>query len=139
MQASWHSPAVALRIEHSRQRAALLWLLAATDCVCLWLTYLSNTPELTVPLVLFFSLQLRALWRQPHCGSTLCWRDGLWSIQRGDTRVALTGMRAGPCLPWVSCAQWCEQGRLQRLVLFHDACDAQALRRLRQRLLIAPD
>ena len=133
-----NSPALRLTVTNSRQRRILHLLLCLASACALYRLYLRGYPLYTTLLLPLAAGCCWRLAREPAAGTTLCWRQGQWSLHQGDAGEQRVVLRRCTCLPWLIYSSWqaAPGGRYRSLWLFADSAPAEQLRQLRVRLLL---
>lgn len=129
------SPALRLRIAESR---ICRWLQLGHFAACLFALGLiarDGRPELAFVLLVPLFCSLPRLCGQAHAGSTLAWRNGRWSLDRGSGQEPVVLAPACRATPLAIYIRWqAITGESGDLWLFRDSALADELRKLRVRL-----
>ena len=133
-----NSPTLRLEIASSGQYARLASLVAVCSLFTLYLLYQRGYPLLAVllsPAVPFWLQQLR---RDSLAGTTLLWRQGAWSVERGGELRTVAILPESVSMGRVIYLVWREMpdGVKHRCWLFPDCAGREQLRRLRVRLAL---
>ena len=104
----------------------------------MWGVYMRGYPKLSLVLVLPVVLQLTGLWRDRSVGCNVCWRRGLWSLQRHGSECFIALSKRCTVTPWIVYLAFTElpSGPAQDLWLFVDSVSREEWRQLRVRLAL---
>ncbi len=130
------SPELRLRIGKSRSRHALYLALCLTTCYALFLLHRDGYTYLCLPLLPLATFLLWRLRRPTSSVVELCWRQGVWTLERAhQLGVIIPGARS-TVLPWVIYLPFSvlSEGRKDYLWIFLDSVPAEPWRQLRARL-----
>ena len=133
-----NSPALRLKIGESGLRGALygaacLIILYALCSICA-----RGYAFLVVSLSVIAFILLWLLRRNPMRGAELCWREGLWTLERDGVIREISPSKGSTILPWFVYIAFTDiaAGSAGHIWLYADSVPKRQLRRLRVRLTL---
>lgn len=132
------SPSLRLRIGKSRLRVVLYGALCLVTACALWSLFARGYPHLLFLLTPPVAVLLWRLRTDPMSGVELCWRQGLWTLERAGVERIILISRRSSAMPWWIYLGFNDltAGSAGHIWLYVDSASRQQLRRLRVRLTL---
>lgn len=134
----YFSPALRLKIGKSKLLLALHGALCLVLLCAVYLVYARGYTLLVVPVATIGLALLCMLRFNPSEGSELCWRQGVWTLERNDIIREISLSRGSMALPWLVYIRFIDltAGFTGHIWLYADCASTHQLRLLRVRLTL---